>query len=103
MDGTGGALAGGKSERVDGTGGALAGGKASVEGGWVWEFRDLEREWEEKRAHELPDGWLACPEDRGLGSRLEFRGFDGTGCSLDDEGGWLFREKVVDVRVVVED
>ena len=38
-----------------------------------------------------------------MGSRVEFRGLDGTGCALDDEGWWLFREKVVDVRVVVED
>ena len=38
-----------------------------------------------------------------MGSRLEFRGFDGTGDSVDDEGWWLFREKVVEVRVVVED
>ena len=43
---------------MDGTGGALAGGKLSVVGGWGCEFRDLEREWEEKRAHELPEGWL---------------------------------------------
>ena len=38
-----------------------------------------------------------------MGSRLEFRGFDGAGCSLEDEGCWLFREKVVEVRVVVLD
>ena len=38
-----------------------------------------------------------------MGSRLEFRGFDGTGGIVDDEGWWLFREKVVEVRVVVED
>lgn len=38
-----------------------------------------------------------------MGSRLELRGFDGTGGSLDDEGWLLFRENVVEVRVVVED
>lgn len=38
-----------------------------------------------------------------MGSRLEFRGFDGARCSLDDEGCPLFRDKVVEVRVVVED
>ncbi len=54
----GGGGGGGESERVDGTGGVFAGGKVPVEGGWVWEFRLLEREWEEKRVHELPDGWL---------------------------------------------
>ena len=34
-----------------------AGGMVPLEGCCgCWEFRDLEREWEEKRVHELPEG-----------------------------------------------
>ena len=64
-----------------------------LEGGSYWELRDLERECEEKRVHEFPEGWLPR-------SRPELCSLDAGCATLDEEHCTVVRGNVVEVRVV---